>query len=97
MIKPKFPTTRELAWAILEVLKDCGKPMATREIVLLVAKKLSLPPEVIDAPHKAGSTTELQYQIGWVLMKLKVIGAVENVERGYWSLTNRRDKSGQFL
>lgn len=87
MSEPKFPTDLELAWAILEALKDHGRPIATSEIVLLVAKKLSLSPETIAWNHNKGPGTELQYRIGWVLTKLKNIGAVESVKRGYWSIT----------
>lgn len=85
MSKPKFPTFSELVWATLDVLKDARRPMSMSEIVLLVAEKLSLCPEVIDLRHN--TVTELQYRIGWVLTKLKNIGAVESVKRGYWSIT----------
>lgn len=91
MGKPKFPASDgEIAWAILDVLGDHRRPMAKSEMPLPVAKKLSLPPKDIDRPHEPGSGTELQYRIGWVLTKLKNIGAVENVQRGYWALTRVR-------
>ena len=91
--KPKFPTDRELVWAILDVLKDRGGgPVPGIEITLLVARKLSLPPEVVNWIRKTG-VTELNYRREWVCTKLKILGAVENVERGYWSLTKTR---GEF-
>lgn len=93
MCKRKFPSERELAWAILDVLKDCHRPIAKRELPLLVARKLSLHPKVIDCPHKDGSVTKLYYWIGWILTKLKIIGAVENVQIGHWALTKAR---GEF-
>ena len=93
MCKHKFPTESELAWATLDVLKDRNRPVAKSEIPLLVARKLSLRPKVIDCPHKDGSVTKLYYWIGWILTKLKIIGAVENVQMGYWALTKAR---GEF-
>ncbi len=91
--KPKFPTDRELVWAVLDVLKDRrGGPVPTPGIPPLVARKLSLPPEVVDWPHGTGTETELYYRVRWILKKLKDIGAVDNVERGYWSLTKTREE-----
>ena len=91
MGKPKFPASdREIAWAILEVMEDHRRPMAKSDMPLPVAGKLSLHPRYIDQPRDRGSETELQYRIGWVLTKLKNIGAVENVQRGYWALTRVR-------
>lgn len=104
MGKPKFPTVRERVWAILDGLKDRRRPVAKSEIPLLVAKKLSLLPEVIDWIHKDGPETELQYRIGWDLTNLKKIGAVDNMERGYWGLTRvgeeyryRKDLYGRIV
>ena len=94
MGKPKFPASdREIAWALLEVLEEHRRPMAKSDMPLSVANKLSLHPKDTDRPHEPGSQTELQYRIGWVLTKLKNIGAIANVERGYWALTRVR---GEF-
>lgn len=97
MSEPKFPTYLELAWAILDVLKDHGRPMSTSEIVLLVAKKLSLSPETIAWKHNTGPGTELQYRIGWGLTRLKCQGAVENVKRGYWNITGLGEQVWESL
>ena len=90
--KPRFPTDRELVWAILDVLKDRGSPMPTSGIPLPVARKLSLPPEVVDWMHKTGTETELYYRVRWILKKLKDIGVADNAVRGYWALTKARGK-----
>ena len=87
MSKIRIPTNRELAWATLEALKNHGRPLATSEIAFPVVKLLQLNPKVLNIPRKNGRGFEVPYRIGWTLTNLKEIGAVQNVERGYWSLT----------
>lgn len=85
--RTKFPTNRELAWAILEVLKAYRRPLATSEIPFPVVNVLSLDPRILDIKRKNGEGCEVPFRIGWVLTKLKIRGAVDNIERGYWTLT----------
>lgn len=87
MGKPKLPTDREIAWAILEILKNHGRPMAVSELLSEVVRVLSLDPRILDIRHKTGSYSELEYRMRWVLTKLKNLGLVEIPERGYRALT----------
>lgn len=87
MGKPKLPTDREIAWAILEILKSHGRPMAVGEILSQVVRVLSLDPRILCIRHKTGSYSELEYRMRWVLTKLQNLGAVEITERGYRALT----------
>lgn len=87
MNKTRFPTKRELAWAILEVLKNYSRPLETSEISSPVVDVLSLDPKILDIVRKNRPGCEVPFRIGWVLTNLKNLGAVYNVERGYWTLT----------
>lgn len=87
MNRTKFPTNRELAWAILEVLKAYRRPLATSEIPFPVVNVLELDPKILNDKRKNREGFEVPFRIGWVLTKLKIRRAVDNIERGYWTLT----------
>ena len=83
----KFPTKRELVWATLEVLKNYRRPLETSEIPFPVIKLLSLDPKVLNIMRNNGRGYEVPFRIGWALTNLKNLGAVYNVQTGYWSIT----------
>ncbi len=43
-------------------------------------------------PHGSGPRTQFQYELAWVRTYLKKVGAIENSERGIWSLTDVGEK-----
>lgn len=83
----KFPTKRELVWATLEVLKSYRRPLETSEIPFPVIKLLSLDPKVLNIMRNNGRGYEVPFRIGWALTNLKNLGAVYNVQTGYWNIT----------
>jgi restriction system protein len=39
--------------------------------------------------HKNGAQSEIAYRMGWTRTYLKIYGAIENIGRGVWALTNQ--------
>ncbi len=52
-----------------------------------VSEALHLSDEILAVPHGDGPRSQFQYELAWVRTYLKKVGAVENSERGIWSLT----------
>lgn len=43
-------------------------------------------------PHGTGARTQFQYELAWVRTYLKRVGALDNSERGVWSLTESGER-----
>lgn len=84
-----LPRFDELAWLTLQALKDLGGSGTIREIDDKVSEKAQLTPEQLAISHGAGPQTELSYRAAWARTHLKHLGAIENISRGTWALTER--------
>ena len=85
--KKKMPTRADLHWPTLKVLKDVGGSASIQEISEHVTQELGLPDAVSDIPHGNGPQTEINYRLAWARTDLKMVGAVDNVNRGIWTIT----------
>lgn len=87
--KIKSPTQLELVEPLFTVLVELGGSATIDEIRDSIIKKLNLPDDVVDEPHKgnASQQTELEYQLAWARTRLKNLGAIVNSKRGVWIIT----------
>ncbi len=88
MLRQDIPTYQDLLWPTLEVLEKKGGSASIEELSETVPELMRLPDEVRDIPHKDGPQSEVDYRAAWARTHLKMIGAVENTERGVWALTD---------
>lgn len=85
MLVPKFD---ELMSPTIEALKRLGGSASNDEIHDGVVDLLKLPDEVVESLHSGGGTeTQLRYRLKWARSYLKKVGAVDNTQRGVWTLT----------
>ena len=91
--KHDLPEFAQYFPCVLQTLKERGGSASIEEIEDGVAKAMGLSDEVLAAPHGDGPRTQFQYELAWVRTYLKKVGAVDNSERGIWSLT----ESGEGL
>ena len=87
--KIKSPTQLELVEPVFSILVELGRSATNDEIRDSVIKRLRLPDDVVDEPHKgdASQQTELEYQLAWARTRLKNLGAIINSQRGVWMIT----------
>ncbi len=86
---PKYP---DYVFPTLTVIKERGGSATIEEIEDGVAEKMALTEDLLSIPHKDTSYTEFQYNLAWVRTYLKKYGAVDNSERGVWSITDTGEK-----
>lgn len=84
---PKFD---ELMAPTIEALKQLGGSASNDEIHDAVVELLRLPDDVVESLHTGGGTeTQLRYRLKWSRSYLKKVGAVDNTQRGVWTLTQK--------
>jgi len=83
-----MPTYKDLLWPTLKVLEDKGGSASNEELSECVAKFLELPDNILEALHNDGPLSEVDYRAAWARTHLKMIGAVDNSERGVWTITD---------
>ena len=81
---PRYP---ELRRVMLETMRRIQLPASRSEVCDHVADKLKLTEGQRAVPCANGSMPEYMDRVGWTLSFLKQAGAVDNVTRGSWSLT----------
>lgn len=81
---PKF---HELMWPTLKAIKELGGSGTNSEIVDKIIVLEAIPEAIQNIPHTAGSKSKLEYNMAWARSYLKSAGALDNSERGIWSLT----------
>lgn len=82
---PKFDM---LMAPTIEALKQLGGSASNDEIHDKVVELMGLPDDVIEFPHQEdGNETRLRYRLNWARSYLKHQGAVNNTQRGVWTLT----------
>jgi restriction system protein len=87
---PKYgsvPKYHEFHWPIIRALKEMGGSGSIAELYERVIADMRLPEEVLAVPHLDGSTSEVEYRLAWARTYLKKVDAIDNSERGVWSLT----------
>lgn len=81
---PKF---NELMWPTLKAIKALGGSASNEEIVQKVIEQECYSEDIQNEMHHTGPMTKLAYRMAWAKTYLKKFGALENSERGVWSLT----------
>lgn len=82
-----FPSLQALVEGTVEALKRLGGSASNEEILDEVIRVMALPDHIVDTPYQDGSRTYLEYRLHWARSYLKKVGAVDNTERGVWTLT----------
>ncbi|SCZ08908.1 restriction endonuclease [Microvirga guangxiensis] len=88
-LKDDLPKFDALMLPTIQALKALGGSASNEELVDHVADKLKLSEELRNIPSGKGSRSELAYRMAWARTYLKGHGAVDNSERGVWSLTDK--------
>jgi len=88
MSKVSVPKFDDLMIPVLRALKALGGSGSNEELHDWVADYLGLSTELRDLPHGDGTTTEVRYRLAWARTYLKSFGAINNSERGVWTLTD---------
>jgi restriction system protein len=83
------PKYNELIFPVVKALKALGGSGSNEEILDKVSELEKYPPDVQEAPHTDGKETALGYRIAWAKTYLKFVGAVDNSQRGVWTLTEK--------
>lgn len=86
---PKFD---ELMIPVLRALQALGGSASNEEMHDWVADNLKITPDARDLPHGEGPNTELRYRLHWARSYLKSYGAINNSERGVWTLTDKGER-----
>ncbi len=73
---------------VLRALKRGGGSATNDELVERVAVDLGLPEDIRDVMSENGVRAEFAYRLAWARTYLKKFGAIENSERGVWSVTD---------
>jgi restriction system protein len=81
------PRFDDLIVPTIEALKALGGSASNEELHDWIADHLALPAAVRDRVHGEGPMTELRYRLHWARSYLKAFGAINNSERGVWTLT----------
>ncbi|MDX2470878.1 MAG: restriction endonuclease [SAR324 cluster bacterium] len=82
------PQYDKLMWPTLKAIKLLGGSGSNAEIVQEVIEQETVPETIQNELHNTGPMTELEYRMAWARTYLKKYGALENSERGVWSITD---------
>lgn len=85
--KHDLPTYSEYFFPMVCALKARGGSATIEELEQDVSEALQLADDILAVPHGDSARSQFQYELAWVRTYLKKVGAVENSERGVWSLT----------
>lgn len=83
----KAPSFAEMMWPTLQALKNTDGSASNQELLSRVVQLMGLSEEVQNLPHGSGPRTEVDYRLLWARTYLRKVGAIENSERGVWSIT----------
>lgn len=90
MAKPQsLPKYAEYVHPTLQAVKGRGGSATIEEIEDAVAELMRLSDTALSIPHGETGQTEFQYKLAWVRTYLKKYGALDNSERGVWSITDK--------
>ena len=83
----KVPTFDEMMWPTLLALKQMGGSASNQELLTCVMKLMAIPEEIQNLLHGDGPKSEIEYRMLWTRTYLHKVGAIQNSERGVWSIT----------
>lgn len=83
-----LPSYPELTWITLEAMRQMDLPATNDEINDEVASALELSEAQRSYEHVNSSKSEVAYRVAWCRTRLKVAGAIDNVGRALWTLTD---------
>lgn len=83
------PTHDQLMWPTLKAIEALGGSATNAEILTKVIELENIPEEIQAIQHTNGNQSKLDYRLAWARTYLKKGGAVDNSERGVWSLTDK--------
>jgi restriction system protein len=86
--KLDVPKYGALMQPTIEGLKALGGSASNQELHDWVADHLRLSDEVRAVAHGDRAMTSLQYRLHWARSYLKRVGAIDNSERGIWTITD---------
>ncbi len=90
--KADVPKFDELMVPTVEALKRLGGSASNEELLDEVANGLNLSEEVRNVTDAKRGMSELAYRLAWTRTYLKGWGALDNSERGVWSLTDKGER-----
>lgn len=94
MAKPQsLPKYAEYVYPTLQAVKGRGGSATIEEIEDAVAELMRLSDTALSIPHGETGQTEFQYKLAWVRTYLKKYGALDNSERGVWSITDKGENT----
>lgn len=73
---------------VIRALTALGGSASNQEMHDWIAVESGLSDEAIDTPHLDGPRSELEYRLAWARTYLKNVGAVDNSEKGVWTITS---------
>lgn len=90
MMKPSgtMPQYDRMMWPALQALTKVGGSASNQELLDEVVLLMAIPEDVQSVLHNDGPTTEVAYRLAWARTYLKKAGAIENSQRGVWSITS---------
>jgi restriction system protein len=85
----QVPKYHELMFPCLKALKALGGSGTNEEILDKVCELEKYPAEVQQAQHTDHRQTVLNYRLAWAKTYLKRVGALDNSDRGVWTITEQ--------
>lgn len=86
-----IPNYRRFMWPVLCAVRELGGSARISEIVEKVIENEGFTEEQLEVQHELSGGSVLEGRMGFARSALKSIGALDNSERGVWSLTRRGD------
>ena len=85
----KVPKHHELMFPCLKALKALGGSGTNEEILDKIVELEKFSPEIQQVQHTDHRQTALNYRLAWAKSYLKMVGALDNNERGVWTITEK--------
>lgn len=92
LTKSDLPSYPDYVVPALIAFRSRGGSATIEEMEEGVAEQMKLGEDLLSIPHGGGPRTQFQYELAWVRTYLKKVGALQNSERGIWSLTEFGEK-----
>ncbi|HLG91951.1 MAG TPA: restriction endonuclease [Acidimicrobiales bacterium] len=89
MPRPEIPQYHQLMWLALAALRELGGSATVGEMYEQMVRDQGFSEEQQAVLTKDGRTSEINYRLHWARTHLKGIGAIDNSQRGVWSLTDK--------
>ena len=86
------PKYHDLIIPTIRALKALGGSGSNDEIVDKIIEIEGYPEKIQNMPHRNGRDTIISYNAAWARTYLKWYGALENSQRGVWSITDVGEK-----